>query len=553
MNPNQPTPNAPFGSETIFSTDNLKSRLLEGSKRLLERNPFYLISAGLLLYGINLFSADPSFAHVETSRLGFNFTTLLLYEFLLVITAVFLARRKIWYDSLLLVGLENLFVLIPFSLLSRAVFTESALSWWMCGAALLFATLKFWILKTSIRQLYLPRRLLSFAGIILILNAALPIVSHHFANDAKILTSILIVGWFVLLPALIFLFDFIPAPTFRSEAPAQKHWAQIQYGIWLIVTGLHLGGVGYVHTFHWQIAFLAPTAWILAWIGVRRCLAMPESESLFKNVTALFPSFAALLALGYADEKLFSALNILNVAIYGWIYAQRKDVVMRTYAFLSIAAGTALFPKSWGLSLTPEFHRELAVAVSLGTSFILWSLLSRDPRKCIVGVLAFVAGSSIFLSLDIHQLIQVALIYVLSHSLLWDDEHFVGSKGARVLFALVWFAHSLFWLKEMPSDSWYHTFPYGASFMVMLLSAFMVVIYSVRWFFLKRRDKWILPATALAIVAAKGIMNIPKIQTTMPAGFWPIVGSFLLFAVGTTVALTKPRWSKAGSKGTRGN
>src|SRR4051812_37610982 len=117
MNPST-NPDAPRSAYTIPSSPwaDIKQWFFESGKRLLERNPFYLISAALLLYGINRFSSNPLFAGAEEWRLGLNFGTLLSYELLLVLTATFLARRSIWYDSLLLVAIENLFVLLPFSL-----------------------------------------------------------------------------------------------------------------------------------------------------------------------------------------------------------------------------------------------------------------------------------------------------------------------------------------------------------------------------------------------------------------------------------------------------
>ena len=43
---------------------------------------------------------------------------------LLVTTAIVLARRRIWYDSTLLVGLENLLVFVPFILISQAALID---------------------------------------------------------------------------------------------------------------------------------------------------------------------------------------------------------------------------------------------------------------------------------------------------------------------------------------------------------------------------------------------------------------------------------------------
>src|SRR5271165_6555014 len=79
-------------------------------KRFLACNPFYLCSAALLLFGVYRVSVDPSLMGAETADLFFNFSALQVYEFLLVITAIFLARRALWYDSTLLAWPENLLV-----------------------------------------------------------------------------------------------------------------------------------------------------------------------------------------------------------------------------------------------------------------------------------------------------------------------------------------------------------------------------------------------------------------------------------------------------------
>ena len=64
-------------------------------RRFLACNPFYLVSAALLLYGVYRVSVDPNFLSRETAQLAFNFSSLQLYEALLVITAIVLARRGV--------------------------------------------------------------------------------------------------------------------------------------------------------------------------------------------------------------------------------------------------------------------------------------------------------------------------------------------------------------------------------------------------------------------------------------------------------------------------
>src|SRR5216110_354693 len=75
------------------------------AKRFLVCNPFYLVSAAMLLFGMYRLSVDRGVFTEEISQLVFNLSSLQFYEILLVATAIFLAGRKIWYDSTLLIGL----------------------------------------------------------------------------------------------------------------------------------------------------------------------------------------------------------------------------------------------------------------------------------------------------------------------------------------------------------------------------------------------------------------------------------------------------------------
>src|SRR3954466_14355690 len=105
--PKPPTPSV--GSNSCPSR-----RPIQWSKLLWDCNPFYLLSAGLLLYGCYRISTEPDVMSRDFTHLYFNFGSLQLYELLVVSTAIFLASRRIWYDSTLLVGLENLFLIVPF-------------------------------------------------------------------------------------------------------------------------------------------------------------------------------------------------------------------------------------------------------------------------------------------------------------------------------------------------------------------------------------------------------------------------------------------------------
>src|SRR5579871_2190826 len=111
-----PTISAPSPSPTGFQAKPFSWWM----RKLFYCNPFYLVSAALLLYGCYRISIDSPFSDQEATHLVFNFTAVQLYELLLAGTAIFLVRRTIWYDATLLFNLENFLVFVPFILISQA-------------------------------------------------------------------------------------------------------------------------------------------------------------------------------------------------------------------------------------------------------------------------------------------------------------------------------------------------------------------------------------------------------------------------------------------------
>src|ERR1700759_4961574 len=103
------------------------------ARRFLVCNPFYLVSAALLLFGMYRVSVDRNLFSEEISQLAFNLGSLEFYEMLLVFTAIFLAARHIWYDSTLLVTLENLLIFVPFILVSQVALISTHAVWVVCG------------------------------------------------------------------------------------------------------------------------------------------------------------------------------------------------------------------------------------------------------------------------------------------------------------------------------------------------------------------------------------------------------------------------------------
>lgn len=157
----------------------------EQLQRFWDCNPLYLVSAALLLYSLYLVAADTNFLKTDIARLVFNLGSLQVYEIVVVVTAIWLARRAIWYDSTLLAALDNLLVFVPFILLSEAALIDSRLIWILSAAAGLVAFARLGALRRFIRELNFPSRLLAIGTLFLAVNAILPAV-YRVLHQSKI-------------------------------------------------------------------------------------------------------------------------------------------------------------------------------------------------------------------------------------------------------------------------------------------------------------------------------------------------------------------------------
>ena len=194
-------------------------------------NPFYLVSAALLLYGCYRVSIDETFIDRETARLLFNFCSVQVYELVLVGVAIFLARRCLWYDSMVLVGLENMLVFVPFILLSAAALTGPWITSSVCAAGVLLAAMRFGGLKRYFAELNLPGSLLGVGSILLALNVALPLIYRHYINlkigvhlDAGpdyIMNECM---WLLVLPAALALVNLLPCVQSGEDLLPQRRW-----------------------------------------------------------------------------------------------------------------------------------------------------------------------------------------------------------------------------------------------------------------------------------------------------------------------------------------
>jgi hypothetical protein len=512
-------------------------------KRFLVCNPFYLVSAALLLFGMYRISVDRNFFTGEISQLVFNLSSLEFYEILLVATAIFLAARRIWYDSTLLVGLENLLIFVPFILLSQVALISTHVVWAVCATATILAVLRFGALKWQFRELNLPAGLLRLGATLMALNIGL-LAMYRVIGETKMgwvpdsgpdfvknqLT------WLIILPAALALANFLPHARETGSLEPQRRWLPAGFfTLWIIATGVHLYCLNYVYNFAFNVAMLVPALWMLAWTAYRRAPEIFEwKTSTPRYALAIAALLTPLAAASESGTKIFFALTALNTAIcVVMCLRERENHFARHLLFAAIVLLVCGVPNEW---LIAGIHRQTLIVIGVGIYLLLYIGMSRNPRIAMLGAMLVALTVATVFSRShaaIHWAVQSGLVFLLLHSLRWEDSAHPGARAVRNLAAVVWMLHALAWVRA-DAVLWTPCLP-GA----LVLAAYLVTqILRGRW------DTFILPAASiLTILSGPGNFLVERLFTA-PIGLLAVIGSFLLFAFGTAAALTKHRWHR---------
>jgi hypothetical protein len=510
-------------------------------KRILAGNPFYLASAGLLLYGINELTTNSKWVGAGFPLLRFNFCALILYETMLVGTSILLIRRKIWYDALLLFGLANLFVIVPFSLINRAVFLSShlALAMSLCGVAL--AVTKFWAFKRYAPELNLPRRLLSFGLVMLLVNASAPLLFKRIAFNPDEVNEWLNFTWQFFLPPLAGLGLFLPRAAKRGNTPGGETWlpAAVFFG-WVIVTACHLGGIGYSNSYVWNFSLLVPIAWVMTWTAYARLpdlIARPKRVA--EQIVVSVPLFLPLLAAG--SERIFLSFAGLNLAAYGLLLICKDrsfPALCRLLAAITIFSGG--LPTGRLSHVVPGIEQPEWAVLSFIVCFFGLIFRFRDPRIAVLGTLAVIGLCCSAAPALSHEAVQFALVSLLAHSLRWNDQAHKGAAMLRILAACVWSYVSCCWL--VGSDH-----PEG--WLVFSAAGTLVAVCLLRALLFHRWRPLILLITSSFVLISEPATILGRWLNGDSPGMLAIGASFLLFVTGSIAAFSKPKWWRPGSAG----
>ncbi len=532
------------GHKIPLQNPRLQRRVRRWLGRLLVCNPFYLLSVALLLFGCYRISLEPALFNHEAAHLFFNFTSLQVYELLLVLTAVFLAARRIWYDSTLLVGIENLLIFVPFILISQAALINSAITWQLAVASGLIALGRAAALKHWIRHLDIPRGLAAAGVFVLIVNAALPVV-YRILHESKFGThpdwgAAFYTNewtWWGILPSVC-VAALLTAPLRSRDNlwPGHRWLLPGLALLWVGGTTVHLYCLGYVYDFLLRGDLVAPALCTLAWILCKAVSEVRPSLSAWaRAVLLVLPLAVSYLAFAQPGHKVFFVLALLNLVIYrGLLLRRAADIVTFQLFLLAATALVSGFPEDWGQPYVQEFSRAKCVGVAIAGYVLLQSAFSSSPKAGLFGALVCSTTIVAFLGSEataVHWALQAGTVFLLLHSLRWAEPAYPGAPLLRIITAAAWIVDSFVWLRagSPPGMPWL-----GAA-----------IVLAVAVIFHYQTKSW---ASRLVSIAAIVVMLLGPANATggklqsIPTGVLAVLGSFFLFAMGTLAALWRARW-----------
>jgi hypothetical protein len=505
--------------------------------RFMDCNPFYLLSALLLVYGLYRIAIEPHLFETELKQLLFSFGSIELYEITLIGAALFLARHKIWYDSTLLVSLENLFLMIPFMLISQAVFLGTAAAWIFVASAFSLVLFRQILTWRGFASLQLPGPLYAVALLFLAANSGIPLIFRHVVErNNETWTWFTPYCWDIALPMLAVLANALPRQMNGVEAH-RKSWFQFMvYAFWLAGTAAHLFSLGYVDDQKFRLSNISVLIWVSAWTVCNRLEDfIPSAAVAHRKWFLALPFVFAWMPFLDGREKPFFFLMLLNALIYGIVaFRDRENVLAVRFALASLGLALAALPQQYGITLSAGFSRDKAIAAVLAATLIVQSVRSRSPRWGIVGAITVGLAMGFFLrdktALGLHWIAQVSSVFYLIHSLHWRGN--IEERGARFSICAagtIWL-YDTFALYDLDSSQ---------ARIVPLLGASLVFGFFLLQRFLQGLGSILVAICSCLVVATPPTLWVERLVTRASPAVLSLLASFLLLGFGTCYALRK--------------
>jgi hypothetical protein len=513
-------------------------------KWILAQNPFYIASAILLLYAMFRLSTDARIFTEEVSQLCFNFGSFQVYELMIAVTAIVLVRRKIFYDFSLLICIESLFAYVPFILISQALLIEGEMALKFSLLGCLLVLLRFGQLRKHFGGMNFRPRLLILGGVLLCVNVMLPLLVRYIHMGSTALNRDLRMNplveilWLLGAPVLTATAYFLPAPQrLGSHLLQRRTFPLTALSLWVFVTFAHLYCIGYIHEILWKTWYVVPALWTAAWMFYLRRRDVFERMSGAALKLLLLPAAAiTLLAAREQQWALFFTLSGLNAIVYGALFLRQPSQFAFQLMSISVAGLMAGIPDQLSARLGFDFHRSTFVGIGILGHLLFQTVLSRNPKAGLCGAVlsGFACGIFFEHSHPFNLATQVGSAFLLLHSLRWNST-VAGADGLRSLGAGMWILHSAIWVSSLNQLAIATTASFGI--------AVFIIYCSVRLIF-GRWGSRVVPFTAGLVVMMSPIQKLVTIGKETPIGVLVLIASFIFFALGTVLALTRSRWQK---------
>lgn len=520
------------------------------ARRLLVCNPFFLVSAALLLWGVNRLSADDSLFAGELQNLYFNFSVLQFYEVLVVITAVVLARRKVWYDSALLVVLDHGLALFPFMLISQATLQGEAARDGLSLAATLsigggmVTVARGAVIRRWYPQFNLPGRSLILGALVLAGNVALPLLFRpRMEKDVADWQDENLLLWYLVLPLVTAGANLLRRPVRYHGSNPERPWLPLFiYGLWTAGSAVHVWSIAHICEIPLRLHQLAPLACAVAWTLYHRLADFcPQPAGPLRTAVLITATLSPLLA--FAESHLFFGLmSATGVTHFIMFLRTPSGSPLRSFklhlATLSFALVVAGMPLDWGSLALPDFARSTALGLAAGLFALAYAIQSRHPAAGMAGACALF-GVALFyaspLGMSFFAVLQFSLVYLLLHSLAWTPFESPRTRLVQGMAATAWMIDALIWTRDPTLSGLAGT-----------VSGSIVVI--VGWIAICRTAGIRRPRMPLlAAIVCPCSSGANWVLQHSSDGLLIVLGSFAVFAIGAAVAWTRHRWETPGS------
>ena len=268
-------------------------------------------------------------------------------------------------------------------------------------------------------------------------------------------------------------------------------------------------------------------------------LARETAGPALRHFLLLPPVLIVLVSAWTGRWTMCLVLAVLNVLAFGAIALYQRDRFVWHLCALSALLVCVFMPH-------PVFipHRAVAggnlnlLPAFLGGGLLYlvgWAVMSARPKLGIVGGICVGLGLARYLpstSAALNFAVQAGLIFMLLHSFRWKTPGSPDAAATRTLCGLFWLGHTIVWVAVEPASAIHATVACGAS---------VLGVYACARILMGEWGPPVIAWSAAAVVCWGPLFLAGKGLLRAPDGLLALLGSFILFGLGTVAALLKAR------------